>query len=69
MRRLATLGTEFARLYSSTGRPSIPPEKLLTSVAGVLLDPLRAPTDGAARYNLLFRWSVGLGVPTVLEKP
>jgi hypothetical protein len=30
--------------------------------AGVLLDPLGAPTDGAAGFDLLFRWFVGLGI-------
>ena len=45
---LSALEREFAALYSPIGRPSIPPEKLLRAVAGVLFDPLGATSDGAA---------------------
>jgi transposase len=59
---LADMSREFDRLYATTGRPSIPPERLLLaqllqvfySVRSELL--LMEQLD----YNLLFRWFVGL---------
>ena len=50
---LVGLSREFAKLYSHTGRPSIPPEQLSEghAVAGVLHDPVRAAADGADRLQ------------------
>ena len=46
---LTELSGEVDRLYAATGRPSIPPEKLLRAASSSLLhDPLRTPADGAA---------------------
>src|SRR5918993_5132328 len=46
---MADMSREFDRLYATTGRPSIPPERLLRAIAaGLLLDPQRAVADGAA---------------------
>jgi transposase len=58
------LSPRFDRLYSTIGRPSIPPEKLRRALLlqglytvrreRLLMEPLN--------YNLLFRWFVGLGM-------
>ncbi len=61
---LAELSPEFAKLYSPVGRPSIPPEKLLRALLlqaffAVRSEPLLLEQ---LRYNLLFRWFVGLGM-------
>src|SRR5438046_5102102 len=45
---LASLDGEFDKLYADTGRDSIPPERLLRAA---LLDPFRAPADGAAQLQ------------------
>jgi transposase len=51
-------------LYSSTGRPSIPPEQLLRAMLLQILYTIRSERLLMAKleYNLLFRWSVGLDV-------
>jgi transposase len=51
---LKDLSGSFSRLYSHEGRPSIPPEQLLSALLlqGLLMEQLD--------YNLLFRWFVGL---------
>jgi transposase len=61
---LGDLSPEFAKLYSDRGRPSIPPEKLLRALLiqvffAVRSEPLLLEQ---LRYNLLFRWFVGLGM-------
>jgi transposase len=50
---LRELSLEFARLYAKTGRPSIPPEKLLRALLIQVLYsvPERAATDGAAELQ------------------
>src|SRR6187200_871656 len=60
---LKELSHTFAKLYSHEGRPSIPPEQLLSALllAGILFDPLRAPAHGAARLQFvvsLVRWPI-----------
>jgi len=59
---LKALDCKFARMYSSFGRPSIPPERLLK---GLLLQVLFTIRSERAlmehiRFNLLYRWFVGL---------
>jgi transposase len=53
---------EFELMYSKIGRPSIPPEQLLRALLLMVLYTL--PSERALmehiRYNLLFRWFVGL---------
>ena len=46
---LAMLVSDLSALYSPIGRPSIPPEKLITgdAAASVLFDSLGAAVDGA----------------------
>ena len=58
---LRSLSAQLARLYSTTGRPSIPPEPLLR-VAVQVLYTVRSERllIEALDDNLLFRWFVGL---------
>src|SRR5215211_6270884 len=72
---LEALTVGFGELYSSTGRPSIPPEMLLRAML-LQHDPLRAAADGADGVRpavSLVRWPVDrrsdLGSLGVLEKP
>jgi transposase len=73
---LRELSPEFARLYAKTGRPSIPPEKLLRALLLQLLYSVRSERQLMEQldYNLLFRWFVGLSMddpiwdPTVFTK-
>jgi transposase len=61
---LAELSPEFSNIYARRGRPSIPPEKLLR--ARLLQIFYSVPSEPMLleqlRYNLLFRWFVGLGM-------
>jgi hypothetical protein len=73
---LRELSPEFARLYPKTGRPSIPPEKLLRALLLQMLHSVRSERQLMEQldYNLLFRWFVGLSMdvpvwdPTVFTK-
>jgi transposase len=61
---LAELHTEFETMYSHTGRPSIPPEKLLK---GLLLQAFYTIRSNRLLveqigYNVLFRWFLGLAL-------
>src|SRR5438105_7927767 len=61
---LTALSPQFEKLYAQSGRPSIPPEKLLRALL------LQAFYSGRSErqlmeqldYNLLFRWFVGLSL-------
>jgi len=59
---LASLNERFAELYSSTGRPSIPPEMLLRALLLQAFFSVRSERLLMEQidYNLLFRWFVGL---------
>src|SRR5213593_4016952 len=61
---LRELSPEFSRLYPKTGRPSIPPEKLLRALLLQLLYSVRSERQLMEQldYNLLFRWFVGLNM-------
>jgi transposase len=61
---LARLSADFAGLYSTIGRPSIPPEKLLRALLLQALYSVRSERQLMEQldYNLLFRWFVGLGI-------
>lgn len=73
---LAALSPRFQTLYSRTGRPSIPPERLLRALLLQILFTIRSERQLMEQldYNLLFRWFVGLNpddavwVPTVFTK-
>jgi transposase len=54
----------FESLYATTGRPSIPPERLLRALLLQILFSVRSERQlmEQLEYNLLFRWFVGLGM-------
>jgi len=57
-----TMSKQFDGLYSTTGRPSIPPERLLRALLLQILYSVRSERMLIEQldYNLLFRWFVGL---------
>lgn len=59
---LKDLSRSFSRLYSHEGRPSIPPEQLLSALLLQVLYGIRSERLVMEQldYNLLFRWFVGL---------
>jgi transposase len=61
-RALARMDAELGKLYSSTGRPSIAPERLLRASLLMVLYSIRSERQlmEQLNYNLLFRWFVGL---------
>ena len=61
---LEALSADFAALYGSTGRPSIPPEMLLRAMLLQAFYSIRSERQMMERleFDLLFRWFVGLGV-------
>ena len=73
---LVSLNGEFAKLYSTFGRESIPPKRLLRALLLQALFTVRSERQlmDQLNYNLLFRWFVGCGiddavwVPTVFSK-
>jgi len=56
---LAALSPTFDKMYSRTGRPSIPPEQLLKAFFSVRSERLFCEQ---LDYNLLFRWFLDMGV-------
>ena len=73
---LKQLSACFNRMYSTEGRPSIAPEKLLRALLLQVLYTIRSERMlmEELNYNLLFRWFVGMNmdeavwVPTVFSK-
>ena len=61
-RALERMDAEFEKLYSTTGRPSIAPERLLRATLLMVLYSIRSERQLMEQldYNLLFRWFVGL---------
>ena len=61
-RALERISGELDKLYSSTGRESIPPERLLRALLLMVLYSVRSERQlmEQLNYNLLFRWFVGL---------
>src|ERR1041385_1490055 len=61
---LDALSADFTALYSGTGRPPIPPEKLLRAMLLQAFYSIRSERLLMERleYDLLFRWFVGIGV-------
>src|SRR6266404_3238902 len=61
---LAALSPSFENLYAKSGRPSIPPEKLLRAVLLQAFYSVRSERQLMEQldYNLLFRWFVGLSL-------
>ncbi len=63
-RALGELSDRFDKIYSDMGRESVPPEQLLRSLLLQVLYTIRSENMlvEQLRYNLLFRWFVGLNV-------
>ncbi len=61
---LARLSARFDQLYSTTGRPSIPPEKLLRALLLQMLYSIRSERllMEELDYSMLYRWFVGLSL-------
>ncbi len=61
---LGSLSGEFEGLYASTGRPSIPPEKLVRALLLQAFYSIRSERQLMEQldFNLLYRWFVGLGI-------
>src|SRR6266481_1137131 len=59
---LTGLNLSFARLYSRDGRPSVPPEQLLSALLLQAFYSIRSERQLMEQldYNLLYRWFVGL---------
>jgi len=64
MRRCSGCRRGFDRLYSTIGRPSIPPEKLLRALLLQMLYSIRSERllMEELDYNILYRWFVGLSL-------
>ena len=73
---LGELSLSLSRLYASEGRPSIPPEQLLSALLLQVFYGIRSERQLMEQldYNLLYRWFVGLSPddpvwdPTVFTK-
>ena len=73
---LRSLSRDFDALYAKTGRPSIPPERLLRAQLLQIFYSIRSDRLLMEQldYNILFRWFVGLSMdepiwnPTVFTK-
>jgi transposase len=59
---LRAMAKDFEGLYAKTGRPSVPPERLLRAVLLQIFYSVRSERllMEQMNYNLLFRWFVGL---------
>jgi transposase len=59
---LVDMNRSFGTLYASEGRPSIPPEQLLSAVLLQVFYGIRSERQlmEQLNYNLLYRWFVGL---------
>ena len=59
---LHEMSRSFAWLYSKEGRPSVPPEQLLSALLIQVLYGIRSERQLMEQldYNLLYRWFVGL---------
>ena len=68
---LRSMSRGFARLYATTGRPSIPPEQLLRALLLQVLYSVRSERllMEELNYNLLFRWFVGLNMDDPVWHP
>ena len=65
---LEGLSREFGKLYSHTGRPSIPPEHLLKASLLQAFFTVRSERQlmEQINYNMLYRWFVGLSADAVV---
>ena len=65
---LKEMSPRFAKLYADTGRPSIPPERLLRALLLQIFYSVRSERLLMEQldYNLLFRWFVGMEMDEVV---
>ena len=65
---LREMSPRFAKLYADSGRPSIPPERLLRALLLQILYTVRSERllMEQLNYNLLFRWFVGMDMDEVV---
>lgn len=63
-RALARMEAEMGKLYSSTGRPGVPPEQILRALLLELLYGFRSERRlmQEVRYNFALRWFIGLSL-------
>ncbi len=63
-RVLASMNGEFDRIYAETGRPSIPPERLLKASLLIALYSVRGDRMFCEMldYNMLFRWFLDMSL-------
>jgi transposase len=63
-RALSSLSGEFEKMYSHTGRPSVPPEVLLKSLLLQILFSIRSNRLLVEQlgYNILYRWFLGVSL-------
>jgi transposase len=61
---LKDLDHTFSKMYASSGRPSIPPERLLKALLLQLLYSIRSERSLIEHidYNILYRWFIGLNM-------
>jgi transposase len=61
---LKGLDHAFSKMYASSGRPSIPPERLLKALLLQLLYSIRSERSLIEHidYNILYRWFIGLNL-------
>ena len=59
---LGTMSRRFDRMYADTGRPSVPPERLLKGQLLIALYSIRSERQlcEQLQYNLLYRWFLGM---------
>jgi transposase len=68
---LGSISSGFSGLYAKTGRPSIPPERLLRALLVQIFFSVRSERQlmEQLEYNLLYRWFVGLGMDDPVWDP
>jgi transposase len=68
---LTELSASFGRLYAREGRPSIPPEQLLSALLLQVFYGIRSERQLIEQldYNLLYRWFVGLAPDDLVWDP
>ena len=66
---LGELSRSLGRLYANEGRPSIPPEQLLSALLLQVFYGIRSERQLMEQldYNLLYRWFVGLACGALLR--
>lgn len=68
---LKDLGSSLTRMYAKTGRPSIPPERLLKGMLLMALYSIRSERQlcEQLQYNLLYRWFLDMDLTETVFDP